>query len=214
MACAICEIRRPRRFCPGVLGDICAPCCGAEREITVDCPLDCEYLAEARKHDRPPSLEGLELPHADIEITEKLIAENEQLLSYLSAALLRAALDTPGAVDYDVREALDAVARTYRTLQTGIYYETRPTNPLAAALYSAVQEAIREFREEERRSLGITRTRDSDVLGLVVFLARIEMDRNNGRRRGRAFLHSMLQFHTASSAAAPEAAARSSIILP
>ena len=46
-----------------------------------------------------------------------------------------AALDTPGAVDYDVREALEALIRTYRTLESGVYYESVPANPLAANIY-------------------------------------------------------------------------------
>src|SRR6185295_2885304 len=124
MACAICETRRPRRFCPGVRGDICAICCGTEREVTVTCPLDCEYLREARKHDRPP-----------------LLDEHQSLLGFPSAALLRAAMQTPGVADYDVRDALAALARTYRTLQSGVYYETRPDNPLAASIHSALQNA-------------------------------------------------------------------------
>ena len=213
MACAICETRRPRRFCPGVRGDICAICCGTGREVTVDCPLDCEYLQEARKHDRPPSLAGLEMPNRDIEVSEQLIEENEPLLASLSAALLNSALETPGVIDSDAREALDALARTYRTLQSGVIYETRPNNPLAAVIYSALQSAAREFRAEEHRRLGMTRTRDSHVLGMIVFLQRVEMDRNNGRRRGRAFIDSLRRFYSESSepVAAPD---RSSLILP
>ena len=34
----------------------------------------------------------------------------------------------------------------------------------------------------------MTRTRDADLLGLLVFLERLELDRDNGRPRGRAFL--------------------------
>ena len=30
--------------------------------------------------------------------------------------------------------------------------------------------------------------RDADVLGVLVFLERLELQHNNGRRRGRAFL--------------------------
>src|SRR5882762_8630571 len=101
MACAICETRRPRRFCPGVRGDICAICCGTEREVTVSCPLDCEYLREARKHDRPPLLDEAAMPNRDVKVTERMIEENEPLLSFLSSALLRAALETPGANDFD-----------------------------------------------------------------------------------------------------------------
>src|ERR1700733_10467738 len=99
MACAICHVRRPRRFCPGVNGDICAICCGTEREVTVTCPLDCEYLREARKHDRPPLLDEASIPNRDIKVTKRLIEEQEPLLGFLSAALLNAALETPGVAD-------------------------------------------------------------------------------------------------------------------
>jgi hypothetical protein len=212
MACAICETRRPRRFCPGVRGDICAICCGTEREVSVTCPLDCEYLQEARKHDRPPLLDEASIPNRDIKVTERMIEENESLLGFLSSALLNVALETPDVTDYDVREALAALARTYRTLQSGVYYETRPDNPLAAAVQAALQNAAQEFRAEEQRRFGMTRTRDADVLGLIVFLQRVELDRNNGRRRGRAFIDSLRRLYPASSSPAPPEAP--SLILP
>jgi len=212
MACAICETRRPRRFCPGVRGDICAICCGTEREVTVTCPLDCEYLQEARKHDRPPLLDEASIPNRDIKVTERMIEENEALLGFLSSALLNAAMETPGVTDYDVREALAALARTYRTLQSGVYYETRPDNPVAASIQAVLQNAAQEFRAEEQRQFGMTRTRDADVLGLIVFLQRVELDRNNGRRRGRAFIDSLRRLYPASSAPGPPDAP--SLILP
>ena len=56
--------------------------------------------------------------------------ENEELLVFLGRGIMRAALEAD-AVDNDVREALEALIRTYRTLQSGVYYETRPSNPLA-----------------------------------------------------------------------------------
>ena len=208
MTCAICETRRPRRFCPGVRGDICAICCGTEREISVDCPMDCEYLVEARRREKPAAPQG-EIPNRDIEVTERLVEENEQLLNTLTAALVRAALET-GAIDADVREALAALVRTYRTLQSGMLYDTRPAGSFAATVYDALQGAAQAFRAGEQRQFGITRTRDADVLGLAVFLQRIELDRNNGRARGRAFIHSMHSFYAES---APPSE-RSSLILP
>ncbi|MBZ5584212.1 MAG: hypothetical protein LAQ30_18760, partial [Acidobacteriia bacterium] len=103
MVCAICQTRRPRRFCPGVRGDICAICCGTEREVSVSCPLDCEYLQEARKHDAAPHIG--KIPNPDIRVTESLLRENENLFVSVSAALAKAALATPGVVDFDVRES-------------------------------------------------------------------------------------------------------------
>ncbi len=44
------------------------------------------------------------------------------------------------------------------------------------------------FRQQETKQLGMSKTRDADLLGLFVFLKRLELDRNNGRPRGRAFL--------------------------
>jgi hypothetical protein len=53
----------------------------------------------------------------------------------LGSRLLEASLAQPGAVDSDVRDALESLIRTYRTLQSGLYYETRPTNLIAAGLH-------------------------------------------------------------------------------
>jgi hypothetical protein len=211
MACAICETRRPRRFCPGVRGDICSICCGTEREITVDCPLDCEYLQEARRRERPAPVEESTIPNRDIRVTETFLRENEPLLVFPGRSLAGAAFET-GAVDFDVREALDALIRTYRTLQSGVYYESQPANLIAANVYRAVQSAFEEFRKQEQQSLGISKTRDADVLGVLVFLQRIELDRNNGRRRGRAFLDELRGFYSAEPASTEPAP--SSLILP
>jgi hypothetical protein len=166
----------------------------------VTCPLDCEYLREARKRDPMPSREGIEAPNKDVRVTENELREHEDLLVFIAGAVLRAGLKTPGVADLDVREALDALARTYRTLQSGIYYETRPENPLAGDICAIVQNAVEEFRKNEVERLGSTRTRDGDVLKMLVFLQHFALDRNNGRRRGRAFLDALRGFYPPPSA--------------
>jgi hypothetical protein len=212
MACAICATRRPRRFCSGVHGDICTTCCGEEREVSITCPLDCEYLQEARKHEKP-AVDGREqFPNRDIRVNEESLGANEVLLAQMAGALVRSALDTEGVVDFDVRDALDALIRTYRTLSTGIYYETRPDNHLAVGLYAALQETIEQFRKEESDQTGIHKTRDTAILVLLVFLQHLELDTNNGRKRGRAFLNTLLEFYTEASGAAPPSP--SLLILP
>jgi hypothetical protein len=213
MACALCETRRPRRFCAGVRGDICTTCCGAEREITVSCPLDCEYLREARKHDKTPPIDPGQVPNRDIRVADELLSENEKLLAFLSLVLTRVASDTPGVVDFDMRDALDALTRTYRTLQSGVYYESRPTNPLAAHICDVLQAGIAKFRRDETEALAMTKTRDADVLGLLVFFQRFELDRNNGRRKGRAFIDDLRAIYANEPGPAPPAAS-SSLILP
>ncbi|HWB85370.1 MAG TPA: hypothetical protein VG675_14600 [Bryobacteraceae bacterium] len=215
MTCAICQTRKPRRFCPGVRGDICTVCCGTEREVTVNCPLDCEYLRDARQHERLLPLSAKDFPSKDIEVTESFLQKNEEMLVALGQRIVMVALDTPGAVDSDVREALEALVRTYRTLQSGVYYETRPANPLAARIYDAVQEASAEYRKRETESLGMPKTRDSDVLGLLVFFQRLAWDRNNGRPKGRTFIDMVRAFYfNAGAGAGPAAPVSSSLILP
>jgi len=186
--CKICESRRGKRFCPAVHGEICSLCCGREREVTVHCPLDCEYLQAARKHDRPVELDPDQIPNRDIPVRETFVREHEDLVIAVSRVVLEAALETPGAVDYDLREAFAALIRTQRTLESGLYYETRPDNPIAAELCRRIQAGIAEFRRAETERLMTTRTRDADVLLALVFLQRLEFDRNNGRKLGRAFI--------------------------
>lgn len=206
MVCKICEIRRAKRSCPAVHGEICSLCCGREREMTLDCPLDCEYLEEARKHEHLVEVKPDEFPNQDIRVTETFLRDQEMLLVAMGRAVLMAGLETPGAVDADIREALAAVIRTYRTLESGLYYETRPENPVAAEVSRRIQEAAAEFRRIETEKLQMTRTRDADVLGVLTFLERLGIDRNNGRKRGRAYLDFLRrQFPDTAGQAAPDA---------
>jgi len=212
MACAICQTRRTRRFCPGVRGDICSICCGTEREVTVDCPLDCPYLEDAHRHERRPPLDPEQVPNRDIRVSEEFMVSNQELCMLLGRVLGRSALETSGAVDCDVQEALDGLIQTYRTLEKGVYYESIPPNSLAARIFRDVQEAVAEFRREEPRRTGMSHTRDADVLGILVFFQRVALDRANGRKRGRAFIATLSQFH--SEASEDEAPAPSPLILP
>ena len=121
-------------------------------------------------------------------LNESVLRDHELLLLAAGRAVLEAALETPGAVDYDVREALAALIRTQRTLESGLYYETLPENPVAAGLCRRIQESVAEFRRAETERSQMTKTRDTDVLAVLAFLQRLEIDRNNGRKRGRAFI--------------------------
>src|SRR5262245_58804636 len=121
MTCAICRTRRPKRFCPGVGGDICTLRCRTEREVTVTCPFECQCLQEARKHGRPVALTEADLPHPDIKVAESFVVQHEELLVFLGQSLFQAAMQAE-AVDFDVREALEGLIRTHRTLQSGVVY--------------------------------------------------------------------------------------------
>jgi hypothetical protein len=163
-------------------------CCGTGREETVSCPLDCPYLLEARTHDKPPAIEEKQIPNLDIKVPESFLRDNEPLLAFLIQAFAGAGLSTEGAVDYDVREALAAMVRTCRTRESGLYYDSRPSNLIAATIQGAVDKNLEEFRKAAVERFGLTTIRDADVLGVLAFLQRVEYQINNGRKRGRAFL--------------------------
>ncbi len=212
MTCKICQVRRPRRACPGVGGDICSVCCGTEREQTVSCPLDCSYLREARTHEKPAPVDPKQIPNRDIRVDEAFLARNEVLLAALIQAVAAAGLETSGAVDFDMRDALDSLVRTYRTRESGLYYDSRPSNLIAASIMERIQKSIEEFREALAKRSGMETLRDADILGVLVFLEGVEYQINNGRKRGRAFLD-MLREHAAS--IMPDAHARgSSLVVP
>lgn len=191
-ACRICEKRRPKRYCPGVGGDICAICCGIEREVSVNCPLDCPYLRKAREHEPLPDVDPRQFPNNDIRVDEEFLRRNEPLLILIASSVARAALDTQGIIDHDVKEAMDSLVRTYRTLQSGLIAESRPDNVLASRIYKAVQDTVSDTRArlaEHQHTL-----RDADVLGVLAFLQRMEIQHNNGRPKGRAFIDFLRSF--------------------
>lgn len=186
MKCKICEIRKPRRYCPGVNGDICAICCGTERERSITCPLECPYLQEAHDHERPLDIQITDLPNRDIQVNEQFLRSHEPLLEFILALVFRSSIDVPGALDKDVQEAMEAIIKTYRTLATGLVYDSRPENPVAATIYTAIREGLDKLRAVLIEK-GTT-PRDKEFLGLFVYLQHVELGRNNGRPRCRAFL--------------------------
>jgi hypothetical protein len=208
--CELCESRRARRACPGIRGQICTVCCGAEREVSIHCPLECEYLQEARRYERTPEPDPEKLPSADIPLSDEFVEGHTRLIALIAHSLMRAALEMPGAVDSDVREALDSLVRTYRTLESGLYYETLPTNPLAGGIHSAVRRTLEETHRRLRERTGVAPYRDADVLGVLVYLQRLHYIYDNGRRRGRAFID-FLRNHL--SVSAGETAGPSSLIV-
>src|SRR5437867_2482007 len=112
MKCAICEARKPRRYCPGVHGEICTVCCGTERENTVDCPFDCVYLREARLREKPNDFDiatAASIPFFDIRVPDRFLQEHGNVVRLVAEAVVEGTFSTPGAIDSDVREALEAL---------------------------------------------------------------------------------------------------------
>jgi hypothetical protein len=188
LLCKICQKRRARRSCPAVQGEICTLCCGAEREVSLSCPLDCEYLREAHRHEKPVAVNKDQLSNPDISVDEEFIREHEELLLFCVYALVQAATRTAGAIDTDVIAALAALIQTYRTLESGLVYESRPENLVAAAVQRSFTASLADYEKRRAERESLAPLRNSEVLAILVFLYRIGQQNQNGRPRGRMFL--------------------------
>jgi len=212
-SCAICGKRRPERFCPAKGEKICAVCCGIERDVTLDCPLDCSYLVAAHRYEqahRKPLAES-EIPFPDVQFSSNLIYERQPLLSGLAYSVLKFAANRRDLTDADALTAMLALAETYRTLISGIYYERPPERQPANALYAALAAFIQEYKKKESERAGFSTVKDTEVFYLLVFLARTARNGTNGRPRARLFLDFLRQQFPQSEELQPEA---SRIIAP
>jgi hypothetical protein len=190
MSCPICERRKPARFCPARGDTICTICCGTEREVTLDCPHDCTYLIRAREQEeehRKPVPPG-ELPFPAIELPTGVLDLNRALVAAIATTVLGFAAEAPRLNDADVAAALHSLAETYRTLTSGLYYEKPPEGGPARDLYGRLRDAVQELKKEQLARASLPVAKDSDVLYISVFLARVLRARSNGRPRCRAFL--------------------------
>ncbi len=188
MNCVICGIRKPRRACPGVRGEICTVCCGREREESIDCPIDCEFAKDAHRHERTPELTRDQIPSQGVEIEDEFIANNEILLAILGSSMVEEYRKTPAITDYDIREALAALVQTFQTLESGLLVSNTPVNPYAAALVDAVRQRLDFVQERLTEEGGPGPLAHPVILKILVVLQRLEVMDNNGRRRSRRFL--------------------------
>jgi hypothetical protein len=194
-SCAICGKRRPERFCPAKGEKICAVCCGTEREVTLDCPPDCSYLVAAHRYEqahRKPLAES-EIPFSDVQFSSNLIYDRQPLLSGLAYSILKFAASRRDTTDADALTAIQALAETYRTLISGIYYERPPERQPANVLYAALAAFIHEYKKKENERAGFSTVKDTEVFYLLVFLARTARNGTNGRPRARLFLDFLRQ---------------------
>jgi hypothetical protein len=191
LSCAICEIRREKRFCPAVHGRICPQCCGEQREVTLDCPSDCPYLQQAREHEKPRPADQFDPASLflQIEISDQFTYEREHLLMGLSYALAKAGHADRSLNDRDLIAALSAMCTSQeRLVNSGLHYDQPLTSAAQHAAAAQVQEILKQYREVEQKQLGYSSLRDSDVLKALVFLVRLGHGRTSGRPRSRAFI--------------------------
>jgi hypothetical protein len=196
VACAICGIRKEKRYCPAVHEKICAICCGTEREVRFDCPSDCVYLQEARRRELPRALDSLdpEPLFPKVEVRQQLVYEREPLIAGLSFALAHAARSDHGLHDRDLLTALQAMARRTETLvSSGLHYSEPVTSPPVQSIISELEKMLKQYNETEQKHVGYSTLKDSELLQVLVFMLRTAFARTTGRPRSRAFINFLLE---------------------
>jgi hypothetical protein len=218
LSCAICEIRKEKRFCPAVHGRICPQCCGEQREVTLDCPTDCPYLIQAREHEKPRASDQIDPAglFLHIQVSDQFMYEKEHLLMGLSYALAKAARADRSLHDQDLIAALSVLATSYeRRANSGLHYEQPLTSDSQRRAANEVETMVREYREAEQKHAGYSTLRDSEVLKALVFLLRLAHGRTSCRPKSRAFVEFLFaQFPEKESAVLTPQEAGSRIILP
>lgn len=176
---------------------ICPQCCGNAREVSIDCPLDCSYLRESRRHEAEKLTELPEMPYKDVEISDHFLHEQEQMIGAISYRLIRHHLDNPRITDNDIREGLEKLIQTYQTQQSGIYYESLPESGPAIGVFREIKgffdEVEKKAHQQGTVAPGFTAVKEGNVIRALVFLFRLATVHNNHRPRGRAFLSFLRQ---------------------
>lgn len=208
--CPICEKRRGKRFCPGLAGSrwagrgqgetICAPCCGEQREVTIDCPAHCPHLQSAHRYEGERRTAPVEPAFPQVNLDPGFLEDHQLLLAGLSLTLVGVASQHSAVRDADLLAALDALARSYQTRDSGLYYDQKPETPGAQALAAAAEEFLGKFSSEQQQHSGQS-LRPNEALRVLVFLRRLGQVHGNGRPLSRRFLESLRRMLPAEAAA-------------
>jgi hypothetical protein len=189
VVCPICEKRKGVRFCPAKGETICAVCCGTGREVTIDCTPDCPHLLAAHRYeDEHPRALPTETPLLDVNLPSDVVHTHQQLMAALAFTIAKFCATQHDATDTDVLAGIQALAETYKTLRSGIYYEKPPDAHLPRELYAALTAFIAEVKQQQAERSNSASLKDSDIFFVLVFLYRMGLLRTNGRPRSRRFI--------------------------
>lgn len=141
------------------------------------------YEAE---HRQAPSAQAV--PFADVEFSPEILRRHPDAISAIGLGILAFAQQNGAVRDPEVLTAVRALAETYRTLESGIYFERPPDEPQARALYAHMGGALEDYRKQPPPQGRFTTIKDSEIFRLLVFFLRLGAREANGRPKSRAFL--------------------------
>ncbi len=185
--CPLCQTRKAKRFCPAKGFHICPVCCGTKREVEIDCTPDCVYLHSGREYERHRRAKhGTEAPLTERLWSRSFQSRNLQTLTGLWYTIDQVRTEIPALVDADVREVLDRLVKTYRTLATGIYYDHAPDTLNQKILYGSLKSFLEQLQNPEDLSAPVPKT--GDLLDCLLLNVEMAATTAPSRPKSRVFL--------------------------
>jgi hypothetical protein len=122
-----------------------------------------------------------------LQFSEQFVKRHALVIDSLSRAVVEERASSPAMVDADVRAGLDALQATVRTLESGLYYDTRPAGGLAAAsLYRRMKALLDDWMRPQSSDLGALKV--SEAAAVLEFLVRTHELHGSERPRSRRYL--------------------------
>ena len=157
--------------------------------MTIDCPADCPHLVASRKYDEGRrQVDWSSIPFSDVHISNEFAQSHAMLLMTLISSIWKYAREHRQVVDTDAIVALQALAESYRTLSSGLYYEKPPDYLYQRELYQELKTTLEDFQRVQTQRQGLVTLRNSDLRDSLIYLTQLGAIRANGRSKGRAFL--------------------------
>jgi hypothetical protein len=163
-------------------------CCARKREVEIDCPLSCAYLREGYSYEQGKT----PVENRTAQITENrtfdrsFIIANEPFLLHLWQVIWETFQSVPQIHDSDILSAFTALEKTYRTLDTGLYYDSKPAQSVPQMVYLKLKEAI--DAQLANPDANKPHVKLSTVLDCLVFQQQLVQMRSSERPLSRGFL--------------------------
>ncbi len=210
--CPLCEARKAKRFCPAKMVQICPVCCGTKREIEIDCTPDCVYLHSGREYEQTRKARYETRSRLTARLWSRSFqARNFKTLMGLWSTIDHVRSESPALVDADVREVLDRLVRTYRTLVGGIHYDHVPDIPIQNILYGSLKSFLEQQKPED---LSASAPKTSDLLDCLQLSVEMAALTDPSRPKSRAFLDRLREIVAGATQKASRAGSQPRIVLP
>jgi hypothetical protein len=147
--CPLCSERPAKRFCPAKETEICPACCGAKREVEIDCPGSCHHLMAGRAYEADSRTPDPQLASTVRNFDKAFIYRHSSVLNDACRKIVEERSVSPWLLDVDVIEVLKNLSATMKTLSSGIYYETQPAGTVGMSLFRRLKELFDGFMQPQ-----------------------------------------------------------------